>query len=147
MKTLRIGIVLGMLLTLGFTNVGTARTANLTLSTPAKVGNNNATVNAATLAPASCSGIAAGLTAVVAAGASGNTSGTNANELVLGRPQTANYTLNGSGGVDCVVGGRGTGGRETLQGGAGAGDVCIGNSFTAPALSDSFNANCETQVP
>jgi len=146
-KTLRIGIVLGMLLTLGFTNVGTARTANLSMTTPAKVGLNTATVNATTLAPSGCSAIAAGLTAVVAAGASGNTSGTNANELVLGRPQTANYTLNGAGGVDCVVGGRGTGGRETLQGGAGSGDVCIGNGFTGAALSDSFNANCETQIP
>ena len=129
MKTLRIGIVLGMLLTLGFTNVGTARTANLSMTTPAKVGNNTLTVNAAALAPAGCA------TDVLVAGGASLT-GTNANELLLGR-NTAT-TLDGSGGNDCLVGGAAA--DLNMRGRAGT-DVCIGNGGA-----DTFNGDCERQI-
>ena len=129
MKTLRIGIVLGMLLTLGFTNVGTARTANLSMTTPAKVGNNTLTVNAAALAPAGCAtgglgaALVTGLTTVtVASGAT--LTGTSANELLLGR-NTAT-TINGGTGNDCLVGGSGV----DAMNGQGGTDVCIGNGGT-----------------
>lgn len=141
MKTLRIGIVLGMLLTLGFTNMGTARTANLSMTTPAKVGNNTLTVNAAALAPAGCAtgglgaGLVTGLTNVLVA--SGATlTGTAANELLLGR-NTAT-TLDAGGGNDCLVGGAGA--DLNMRGRAGT-DVCIGNGGA-----DTFNADCETQI-
>lgn len=140
MKTIRAGIVLGLLFALLTSGVGTARTANLTLATPAKVSQLSSTISASVLAPTFCAN-RAGLTAVLAAPASGNVAGGGANELVLGRPHTANYTLNGGNGSDCVVGGRGTAGNETIRGGGGT-DYCMGNGSTAPGT-QSFNADCD----
>jgi len=144
MKTIRTGIVLGLLFALLTSGVSTARTANLTLATPAKVSQLSSAINARVLAPAFCANRGSLGTAgsnVYVAGASGNISGGTGNDLVLGRPHTANYTINGAGGSDCVVGGRGTAGTETIRGGAGT-DYCIGNGSTAPGT-QVFNADCD----
>lgn len=137
MRTLRTGIVIGLLFAVVTTGVGTARTANLSMTTPAKLGTYSSTISASVLAPSFCAN-RAGLTAVVVSPASGNVSGSGANDLMLGRPHTSNYTLNGGNGADCVVGGLGTGGRETLRGGGGSNDYCIGNGGT-----QTFNADCD----
>jgi Ca2+-binding RTX toxin-like protein len=79
------------------------------------------------LKPSACSGIA--LTATVV-----GTSGTGANELVLGGPSVDSILA--MGGNDCVLGG---GGADVIDGGPGN-DVCLGG----PDL-DSF-LGCETQV-
>lgn len=139
MRTIRTGIVVGLLFALFTSGVSTARTANLTLATPAKVSQLSSAISASVLAPTFCAN-RAGLTAVLVSPATGNVAGGGANELVLGRPNTANYTLNGGNGSDCVVGGRGTAGTETIRGGGGT-DYCIGNGFTGG--SQVFNADCD----
>jgi hypothetical protein len=140
MTVLKLGVILGLLFALGTTGVGTARTANLSMTTPAKVGTYSSAISASVLAPTFCAN-RAGLTNVYAAGASGNFAGGGTNDLVLGRPHTANYTLNGGNGADCVVGGQGSAGRETLRGGGGT-DYCIGNGSTGSGT-QTFNADCD----
>jgi len=140
MSVVKLGVILGLLFALGTTGVGTARTANLSMTTPAKVGTYSSAISASVLAPTFCAN-RAGLTNVYAAAATGNLSAGATNDLVLGRPNTANYTINGANGSDCVVGGRGTAGTETIRGGGGGSDYCIGNSFTGG--SQVFNADCD----
>lgn len=139
MSIVKVGVVVGLLVALATGGVGTAQTNSISLSTPAKVGTYTSAISASVLAPTFCAN-RAGLTNVYAAGASGNFSGGGTNDLVLGRPNTANYTLNGGNGADCVVGGRGTAGTETIRGGGGT-DYCKGNSFTGG--SQTFNADCD----
>jgi Ca2+-binding RTX toxin-like protein len=141
---IRAGVVIGMIFAIAASGAGMARTANATLATPAKVSLVTSTINARVLAPAACANRGALGTAganVYVAGASGNFAGGAGNDLVLGRPHTANYTLNGGNGNDCVVGGKGTAGTETIRGGGGT-DYCIGNGSTAPGT-QSFNADCD----
>jgi Ca2+-binding RTX toxin-like protein len=66
---------------------------------------------------------------------SGNFSGTNANDLILGGP--LRDTMDGGGGNDCILGG---GGDDSLRGDQGT-DVCIGGPGN-----DSFHPSCETQI-
>lgn len=142
---IRMGVVVGLMLTLALSGTATARTANTALGTVPKVARSTSAITASVLAPAGCTnraGLAA--TNVFVATASGNVSGGTGNDLVLGRPNTGNYTLSGGNGNDCLVGGRGTAGTETFNGGNNT-DVCIGNSFTGG--SQTFKANCETQIP
>ncbi|MGE3856465.1 MAG: hypothetical protein AB7G21_05870 [Dehalococcoidia bacterium] len=141
MNVIRLGVVIGLLFALGSSGVVTARTANLSMTTPPKVGTYSSTIDATALAPAAC-GNAASLTAVAVAPETGNFAAGAGNQLVLGRPHTSNYTLNGSGGVDCVVGGQGSAGRETLRGGGGGNDYCIGNGSTGSGT-QVFNADCD----
>jgi Ca2+-binding RTX toxin-like protein len=91
------------------------------------LGRSTAVVGVNELKPAACAGIV--LTAIVV-----GTSGTAANELVLGG--AAGETIRADSGNDCVLGG---GGNDTLRGEQGT-DVCIGGPGT-----DSFN-QCETQI-
>ncbi len=53
------------------------------------------------------------------ASATGTTSGTSANNLMIGGP--GRQTINGAGGADCILGG---GSNDTINGGPGT-DVCI----------------------
>lgn len=81
--------------------------------------------------PATCGALA--VTALVPLVTSAVT-GTAANELVLGKPGTGPFTLNGLGGDDCIVAGGGPGTTNTLNGGTGT-NICIGavggtNTFT-----------------
>lgn len=83
--------------------------------------------------PSACSGITLD-TLVLASAGGGTTASGSGNDLLLGT--NSNDTLNGNGGNDCIIAG---GGTNSLSGGAGT-DVCIGK------VTDTFNANCETQI-
>jgi Ca2+-binding RTX toxin-like protein len=87
------------------------------------------TITADKLKPASCSGIT--LTTVVA-----GVAGTSGNDLLLG--SAAAKSMNGGAGNDCILGGGG--GNDTIACGTGT-DVAIGGPGT-----DTFNADCETQI-
>ena len=83
------------------------------------VGQQQATIDANALKPASCTMNLTNL--VIAAGAT--VTGTTGNDLILARSTAT--TLNGGGGQDCMIGGAGA---DTFKGNGGAaGDVCIGN--------------------
>lgn len=128
MTAIRMGAVIGLLLTFATSTMGTAHTANLTMATPAKLQR-----TASTIAPAACTN-RAGLTLVtVASGAT--LTGTAAAEFLIGR--NAATTINGGNGNDCLLGGQNI---DALAGQGGT-DVCIGGPAT-----DTFNANCETQT-
>lgn len=71
------------------------------------------------LTPGHCAGM--NLTHLVVA-TNGTVTGTNANDLILDAA-AAKGTLTGGAGNDCLVSGAA---KETLDGGAGTGDVCIG---------------------
>jgi signal peptidase I len=81
--------------------------------------------------PAACAALA--ITALLPMSASSVT-GTAASELILGKPGTGPFTLNGLGGDDCIVAGGGPDTSNTLNGGTGT-NICIGavggtNTFT-----------------
>lgn len=93
------------------------------------VGQQQFPINANALKPAACASL--NLTNLVV-----GTTGTRANDLILG--PAAGSTFNGNGGADCMVGGAG---NDTFNGnGAKAGDVCIGNGGT-----DTFK-KCQTAI-
>jgi signal peptidase I len=87
------------------------------------------------LAPSQCSGLT--LTNLVVASGS-TTTGTSANDLILGRSGTGILDLNGGGGNDCIVAGGGSGTVNVINGSSGGDDVCIG----APGAINLFS-NCE----
>jgi Ca2+-binding RTX toxin-like protein len=73
------------------------------------------------------------------------TGGTDAGDLILGRP-AADYIF-GADGDDCIVGG---GGNDFLYGGPGANDVCIGgpgnDSFPNFFIIFPVENGCETRI-
>jgi signal peptidase I len=87
------------------------------------------------LAPSQCSGLT--LTNLVTATGS-STTGTSANDLILGKSGKGTFTLSGAGGNDCIVAGGGSGTINSINGSSGSGDVCIG----APGATNLFS-NCE----
>jgi len=131
MSVIRTGALVGVLVALVSSMSSTAHTANLSMSTPARIMQTSSTISASALAPTDCAAIAGGL-ADVRVVTSGNQG--NGNSLILGN-QNGN-SINAQGGNDCMVGG---GGNDTLTGGGGT-DVCIGNAGT-----DTFS-QCETQI-
>lgn len=93
------------------------------------VGRQQLPIDANALKPAACSAL--NLTNLVV-----GTTGTSANDLILG--PAAGSTFTGNGGVDCMVGGAG---KDKFTGnGPKAGDVCIGNGGT-----DTFS-KCTTAI-
>lgn len=105
---------LGMM-ALIFASVISATAASNTIS-PSGADEQRRTTTANDLKPPECSGV----TVTNSIQATGNATGTNANELMLG--SAAANTLDGSGGGDCILGG---GGNDTLRG-SGGGDVLLG---------------------
>jgi signal peptidase I len=85
------------------------------------------------LLPAQCAGINA---TKLIMGGTGTTTGTNGNDLILGKNALGTFTLKGGAGADCIVAGGGPGTTNTIDGGGG-GDVCIG----APGATNTFK-NC-----
>ncbi len=84
------------------------------------------------IAPALCAGV--NPANLVVATTSSN-SGTSQNDLILGRNAAGSQTLSGGNGNDCIVAGGGAGTTNTLQAGAGSGDVCIGSPGAVNAYS------------
>lgn len=147
MMTKMIGLAALGMLALIFTSVVSATAASNTIP-KTNAGEHRRTATANDIKPSECSGIAVASKIQ----ATGNATGTNANELMLG--SAAANTLDGSGGNDCIVGG---GGNDTLRG-SGANDVLLGgpgdDSLNGGAGTDAcyggagnntFTA-CETQI-
>jgi Ca2+-binding RTX toxin-like protein len=107
-------VLLGLLLAVGAAALGVVTASNVVPST--SVGRQRFTIDANALKPAECAAL--NLTHLVV-----GTTGTAADDLILG-PATAS-TFTGNGGRDCMVGGAR---KDTFNGnGNRAGDVCIGN--------------------
>lgn len=114
------------------------------------IGDSTQTISVDARKPEECNPV----TVTTVSVASGNFTGTNANELILGR--TAAQTLDGSGGGDCILGGggndtlRGNTGNDVLLGGPGDDNISGGNGTDTcygGGGNDTFNRDCETQVP
>jgi Ca2+-binding RTX toxin-like protein len=115
-------------------SVGAASTASV--SVPAtRLGTSSRGISANDLKPDICAAI--NLTAVLVCPP--DCSGTNANELILGSPNSDN--ISGGGGDDCILGG---GSLDIIYGDAGT-DVCDGGpgfDFFLPL----FTPSCETRI-
>ena len=111
------------------TSVVTAVAATNTVPST-RVTNQSSSIGANSLKPSACAGIV--LTTLVIG--SGNITGSNGNDLILGGPGMD--TINGLDGNDCILGG---GGIDTITGGNGN-DVCIGGPGVDVFLT------CETQI-
>lgn len=83
--------------------------------------------------PSQCASLALSALLVATAAA---TNGGSASELILGKSDSANNTLNGNAGDDCIVAGGGAGTTNHLVGGTGT-NICI-----APAAATNSFANC-----
>jgi hypothetical protein len=101
------------------------------------VGTSLVTLQVPQLAPVQCAGLTP--TNLVIA-TTGTTTGTAGNDLILGKNAAGTFTLKGGDGNDCIVGGGGGAGMtNTLDGGAGTNNICIG----APEATNTFK-NCAT---
>jgi signal peptidase I len=88
--------------------------------------------------PAQCAGLTL-TNLVIASSTSTTVTGTNANDLILGRSGTGSRSLSGGGGTDCIVGGGGSGTTNNFNANKGA-DICLG----APNATNNYS-NCETK--
>jgi Ca2+-binding RTX toxin-like protein len=88
--------------------------------------------------PAQCAGLTL-TNLVIASSTSTTVTGTNANDLILGRSGTGSRTISGGGGTDCLVGGGGAGTTNNFNANKGA-DICLG----APNATNNYS-NCETK--
>ncbi len=89
------------------------------------------------LAPSECAALALTAKIVMAAGVT-TVTGTSAAELIIGVNKTGNVSYNGGAGNDCIVAGGQSATRNTLDGGTGTNDICIG----APGAKNTFQ-NCD----
>lgn len=129
---LRLARIAGLLLVVGIAvTLATTFTATNTVP-PSKVGRTIQALALSQLAPAECSGIS--LTHLMVATTS-TTSGTNADDLILGRGTAGVFTLTGNGGTDCLVAGGGASTYNTLNGGYT--DICL-----APAAAHNTYSKC-----
>jgi signal peptidase I len=88
------------------------------------------------LAPVQCAGLTPTNLMIATTGA---TSGTSQSDLILGKNAAGTFNLKGAGGDDCIVGGGGAGTTNTIDGGLGSNNICIG----APDATNTFK-NCAT---
>jgi Ca2+-binding RTX toxin-like protein len=134
-------LTLVVLFTLIFFSMQSALTSGNSVP-PSRLGVDESYISINDLAPPECDGLDLTNIIVVTGWLTG---GTNAGDLILGRP-SADYIFGGQG-EDCIVGG---GGNDSIYGSEGANDVCIGgpgnDSFPNFFIILPVENGCETRA-